>query len=53
MTRNEADNTLNFLGTRENASANGCAQDWDDAWTAYWGADEPTHYDLAGRTFTV
>jgi len=46
MTITEAREMLDFMGSRENAARNDCAQDWDEAWIAAF-PNEPIHLDLA------
>ena len=37
---------LEFMGSRENAVANDCAQDWDEAWVNAFGPTD-THINIA------
>ena len=46
MTIEEAREILDFMGSREDAVRNNCAQDWDEAWIAAFPS-EPMHLDLA------
>lgn len=52
MTIQEAREMLDFMGSREDAVANDCAQDWDEAWEAAFPS-EPIHLDLAGHSYTI
>ena len=52
MTITEARAMLDFMGSRENAIANDCVQDWDEAWEIAF-PDEPTHFNIAGGDYYV
>ncbi len=52
MSITEARDFLDFMGSRENAAVNDCAQDWDDAWADAFPPTE-THFNLAGRDFVI